>query len=135
MAIYNDELQRIKKEHLISGPWNEDFKKYPAVKYQFTYKNYDCAIKRNPFWAWCGYIKIPTTHHYHNKSFDDIDIDVHGGFTGGDNEDRIGFDTCHAGDMWPTTFYESDLGDHYWTYEETIEEVKKIVDQLIEKEN
>lgn len=128
-------MQRIPKELLIPGPWDEDLIKHPEVKYQFTYKNYDCAIRRNPFWAWCGYVKIPESHPYSNKNFEEMDIDVHGDFTGGDGEGRIGFDTCHAGDRWPSTFAELDTfrKGHYWTYEDTIEEVKKVVDQLIEK--
>lgn len=133
--VKSDNTPRLPVHHLLPGPWNQDFKNHPELKYQFTYKNYDCSVRRGGMWAWCGYVKIPVNHPYHNKNFDDMDIDVHGGFTGGDDEGRIGFDTCHAGDRWPTSFrFNIDSEDHYWTYEDTIEEVKKIVDQLIEKE-
>jgi hypothetical protein len=132
-----DGIRRLPMHHLLPGPWDLDFKNHPELQYQFYYKDYDCAIRRGGMWAWCGYVKIPETHPYYDKNFDDMDIDVHGGFTGGDDEGRIGFDTCHAGDIWPSSFklHDDEKNDHYWTYEDTIEEVKKVVDQLIEKEN
>lgn len=125
------------RKHLLPGPWDDDFEKHPEMKYQFIYRDYDCSIRRGGVLAWCGYVKIPETHPYHNKNFDDIDndINVHGGFTGGDDEGRIGFDTCHYGDQYPCMFdFGLQKNGHYWTYEDTIEEVKKVVDQLIEKE-
>lgn len=131
-----DNSFRISRKYLVSGPWDADFEKHPNLKYQFTYKNYDCAIRRGGMWGWCGYVKIPEHHPYHEINFDDMDIRVHGGLTGGDDEGRIGFDTCHAGDRWPSTYLLPDFQEkgHYWTYEDTIEEVKRMVDQLIEKE-
>lgn len=135
--IQSDGLRRMPQELLMPGPWDDDFAKHPNLKYQFTYKNYDCAVRRGGMWAWCGYVKIPENHQYHEKNFEEMEINVHGGFTGGDNEGRIGFDTCHYKDRWPVSVYDMGLHQqgHYWTYEDTVEEVKKIVDQLIETES
>lgn len=129
-------MLRLPREMLIPGPWDDDLEKHPEMKYQFDYKGYDCAIRRGGMRAWCGYAKIPESHPYHDKNFDEMDIQVHGGLTGGDDEGRIGFDTAHAGDRWPSTIYFPEFykNGHYWTYEDTIEEVKRMVDQLIEKE-
>ena len=55
-----------------------------------------------------GYVMIPEGHQYYGKSYDDIDVSVHGGLTYGSFEDDgkywVGFDTSHYGDdlkRWP----------------------------------
>ena len=61
-----------------------------------------------------GYVRIPEGHPYYEKTYDDIDVRVHGGLTFGDHifEDNkhfsdgywVGFDTAHYGDTkqrWP----------------------------------
>jgi len=65
----DDDIQRISRKYLPSGPWHADFKKYPNLQYKFNYKNYDCAVRRGGVWAWCGYVKIPENHPYHEKKF------------------------------------------------------------------
>ena len=61
-----------------------------------------------------GYVRIPEGHPYYEKTYDDIDVRVHGGLTFGDHifgRDKyfsdgywVGFDTAHYGDTkesWP----------------------------------
>lgn len=53
----------------------------------------------------CGYISIPTDHPYFSKDYNDIEIDVHGGLTYGENindEYWIGFDCAHSFDFIPS---------------------------------
>lgn len=62
-----------------------------------------------------GYVILPKGHHLHGKSYNEIDVDIHGGLTFSElvNEDvvevfgldskhigswMIGFDTCHFND-------------------------------------
>jgi hypothetical protein len=57
----------------------------------------------------CGYVRVPPTHPMHGKSYDDIDVAVHGGLTFSElepckeHEDGqgywFGFDCAHCGDM------------------------------------
>ena len=60
-----------------------------------------------------GYVRIAEGHKYHGKTYDDIDVQVHGGLTFGEhivNNDNfsdgywVGFDTAHHSDTrqrWP----------------------------------
>lgn len=42
----------------------------------------DCLIIRNPhFLSLCGYVGVPRSHPWYGKSFDDLDVEVHGGLT------------------------------------------------------
>lgn len=94
---------------------------------EFRYKGYDCLIQRvdhrradNPkdyLGHLCGYVAIPPGHPYHGKSYDDMDIEVHGGLTYGnkcqgkichvpqpgesDDVFWIGFDMAHSDDLIP----------------------------------
>ena len=66
------------------------------------------------FGFWCGYVELPKSHPFHNKSYTDpycghtdcrdhsIEglIDVHGGLTYGSNG-RFGFDCGHYRDISP----------------------------------
>ena len=79
-------------------------------------KNIGMELKRG--WG-NGYVVIPPIHPWHNKDYNDIDVEVHGGLTFGEPYETlswpelteadkghwiIGFDTCHYSDTkerWP----------------------------------
>ena len=111
---------------------------HPGLK-TATYRGYQIYIKYNndfflpvyPNGYYCGYVKIPTLHPFYGEKYQDLeDIDVHGGltFSGylddiGEDKYLLGFDCGHAGD---------NVKIHDENY--TLQECKKLVDQLIEVE-
>lgn len=88
----------------------------------------------------CCYVFLPKEHKYYGKSYDEIDIDCHGGLTYSDNElifnplinDDwvIGWDYAHYNDYMG--YYGSDSFENSkkWTTEELFEEVKQVIEQL-----
>lgn len=70
---------------------------------------FSCLILRNPMKVLLGYVGLPRGHRYFGVSYDDIDVDVHGGLTfsghrdehGGEDIWWLGFDCAHAGDLVP----------------------------------
>jgi hypothetical protein len=49
----------------------------------------------------CGYVSVPTDHPWHNKGYNDVDLDVHGGLTYAGMRDGnwwFGYDCAHHGD-------------------------------------
>jgi hypothetical protein len=109
------------------------------------------AIARAPTAGINGYCLIPAEGHPWSNGtpqFDDDDyegmdalLDVHGGITyggcGGSN--WIGFDTCHAGDIWddeydPYRIMRNSFGhygwDKHWTLELVADEVKSLARQI-----
>jgi len=92
-----------------------------------------------------AYVKIPESHKYYQKHYDDVDIQVHGGLTYSRdylyiNETQklegwfIGWDYAHCYDY--AGYYNKKDGSLYnlkrWTTEEIREEVYKACEQLIE---
>lgn len=67
-------------------------------------RGFICFILHNStFDTLNGYISIPPYHPWYKKSYDDIDIEVHGGLTFSEDmngEWIIGFDTNHFGDSY-----------------------------------
>lgn len=104
----------------------------------------------------CGYVRIPPTHPFYQKNYMDVDMEVHGGLTYAqiepcvEHEDGIGwwfgFDCAHAGDAFydpdqPSQFitemrakhpglFESSPYEHFWSYEEVVEETERLAAQL-----
>lgn len=78
---------------------------------------------------WCGYVDLPESHPLHGKHYREIvgswAVSVHGGLTYTEATDdgawRLGFDTAHHGDT-----------PDEWTLEATMEETKRLADQLID---
>lgn len=61
------------------GPWNTEPDKTQWVDEP---TGLDCLAVRNPHMGnWCGYVGLPPEHPWHGKTYDDLDIDVHGGLT------------------------------------------------------
>lgn len=112
------------------------------ILFQGSYNNFDFIIVSygpHP----CAYVKIPADHKYYKTCYDDIDVDVHGGLTFGDNllhinignpdDYYLGWDYAHFGDYSGHDIIfqvEKDLNKK-WTTEEIFEEVKSVIDQLI----
>jgi hypothetical protein len=72
----------------------------PAT-HDFFAEGYWCEIKRHPSLGHLnGYIYLPDTHPDFGKSYDDVDVSVHGGLTYADGG-CFGFDCGHAGDLTP----------------------------------
>lgn len=90
-----------------------------------------------PLWgAINGYVKAPSGHPWHGLDYDAarVDVTVNGGLTYASG-DWFGFDTLHAGDLWP----DGD-GSHYcppgscdctiWTAELVAEETRRLARQF-----
>lgn len=89
----------------------------------------------------CAYVEIPSSHPDYKKKYDDIDIEVHGCLTFGDNLDHvipndnrywIGWDYAHVGDYSCLPFGLSIEGKR-WTTKEIFEDVKSVIKQLKER--
>lgn len=103
-----------KKKWWDYGEWIEE-----PDEVKFTYKNYKCLIRRiavpEPYATdlcmfgghLCGYVEIPISHYCFNKNYNEINIDVHGGLTYSEmnekNEYWIGFDCAHSEDYMPSS--------------------------------
>ena len=115
---------------------------------EWTHKGVKCALARSPFGSVNGYVRDV---RFGTATYDDIDVDVHGGLTYGPDEDGwVGFDTVHCNDVWPLEY----LKEHYpydrapftdmcsterkfpseyqihWTEEKVIEEVNRLAEQM-----
>lgn len=75
------------------------------VERDFTVDGYRCVVVGQSMGHRCGYIGLPKGHPYYGKDYDDIDVEVHGGWTyAGKSEEYpvesnnlwwIGFDCAH----------------------------------------
>jgi len=100
--------------------------------YNATYKALPCRIRLSLGGKYNGYVVVSKNNPYFGKAYNDIDIDVHGGFTFGCNASVIrweeldekyknedywvyGFDTMHMNDT-----------DKYWTKERTLKEIARV---------
>lgn len=93
----------------------------------------------------CGYVGLPKKSKFYKVPYDDIPVDVHGGLTyDSDNLHMqpetnlwwIGFDCAHSGDLCMLYSYLGpvDIDDVYRDMEYVENEVKSLIDQLIELE-
>lgn len=103
------------------GPWIQEPDKVQWVDEQ---TGLDClAVRNESMGFWCGYVGVPELHPSFGKSYDDVEVEVHGGLTfadvcmEGSNAERgvchvaepgrpehvwwLGFDTGHAWDLAP----------------------------------
>lgn len=100
----------------------------------------------------CAYVKIPQNHPYYNKFYDDLPVSCHGRLTYSgfglldnaefrhmitdDNAYYIGWDYAHLGDynVYRLDYLRNEFfNDGYkWTVPEIYEEVKDVIEQLIE---
>jgi hypothetical protein len=75
------------------------------IETEGTFQGIEFRVAMNPLLgARCGYIRVPEGHPWYEKSFMDIDVEVHGGLTfSGFSEILgdgfwVGFDCAHASD-------------------------------------
>lgn len=118
----------------------------------FKIDEFECCIKRGSLGNLNGYIKLPYDHPYYGYTLgnlDNLDINVHGGFTFSEEESNvnflnfrnqdeegwvIGFDFAHYTDMIPFLYKDptqeliKDL--KYWTIEEVKAQIENIVEEL-----
>ncbi len=69
-------LLTARRETWRPGPWNRE-----PDRVDFQHAGLACLLHRNTFGAWCGYVGVPPGHPWHGKSYDDVDVRVHGGLT------------------------------------------------------
>lgn len=89
-----------------------------------------------------AYVEIPEDHKFYGKSYDDIDIKVHGGLTYSSDhlqdikEDTwiIGWDYAHTGDYLGMLPDYANVGYKKWTTREMVEEAINVIEQIIENE-
>jgi hypothetical protein len=73
------EYRTIDKSAWPRGEWDDE-----PDKKQWTdpETGLPCIALRHVEWGnWCGYVGVPTTHPLHGKSYDEPDLEVHGGLT------------------------------------------------------
>ena len=94
----------------------------------------------------CGYVRVPPSHPAFGKTYDELDVSVHGGLTFSEiepcteHEDGqgywVGFDCGHAGDAITNPekqnfdFLESMMRGHRWTQKEVEAECERLAEQL-----
>jgi hypothetical protein len=100
-----------------SGPWDDEIDK---MQWPDEATGLACMVRRGPLGQWCGYVGVPPGHPWFGKSYNEPDVEVHGGLTyaamcDGDEERGIchvvdpgepelwwlGFDCGHAFDVMP----------------------------------
>jgi hypothetical protein len=129
----------ISRAEVPKGIWDEDIDAHPTMPVSFTYRGYTCKVNRNPvMWCYCGYTTLPSDHPDFSKTYLELEnkISVHGGLTFS-NDGTFGFDCGHYDDICPVSKSSSighSRGNHYWTYDEVVVEIKKMVDQFIERD-
>jgi hypothetical protein len=59
------------------GPWQDEPDRVDFVAHGFA-----CFVKRHPRHGhYCGYVGVPREHPAYGKSYQDIDVEVHGGMS------------------------------------------------------
>lgn len=115
-----------------------------GLLYQGNYKNFNYVILSlgtHP----TAYVEIPKDHKYYGLSYDDMNIDCHGGLTYS-GEDYWNMETCSNSDRyfigWDYAHFEDYIGTEIvypkefqsngkkWTTAEILEEVKEAIEQL-----
>jgi hypothetical protein len=144
-------LERVDRTGWDEGPWSSE-----PDRIEWRYGGFPCLIVRNGIGALCGYVGVPLGSKLGNGSYDDVDVQVHGGLTFGGacrpgspichtpqpGESEVywyGFDCCHAYDYSPSNskyvrgrsdglFAQGD--DVYRDVAFVTEEVQRLADQL-----
>ena len=77
------------------------------IEKDFKVDDYRCLILGLNLGHRCGYIGLPVGHKYYGKGYEDVEVDIHGGWTYASDSDHfmvesdlwwIGFDCAHYGD-------------------------------------
>lgn len=130
------------------------------IELEWEYAGLQCAVvQAREACHRCGYVRLPPTHPDYGKSYDEVDVDVHGGLTFAEFEECLdhadgigywlGFDCCHAGDAStdphfdkaqaeePGTIHLLEMyekfpihDEHYWTLPDVKAETERLAEQL-----
>ena len=142
-----------KKEDLPRGVWTEDIEKWTESEYTFEHCGLQCKVKRCPGWNWNGYVTVPPSHAWFNKTYDEIEdkVSVHGDLTFGPGNGTFGFDTSHmlSGDIVPGEEYYKQSNPalfpdfssllsvpghrtqrQFWTFEQVKAETMRLAEQF-----
>lgn len=115
-----------------SGPWNDE-----PDRIEWEHAGLPCLMSRGPSGHWCGYAAVAPTHPSHGKSYDDQNIEIHGGLTYGNKcaghichvpkpgEPAdvwwFGFDCAHSGDYSPSLGnWRSNRGEPSYDHERAV---------------
>ena len=80
------------KSDLPEGEWMREVDK---AQWRDAETGLACLVVRNHVGCWCGYVGVTSEHPWWQCSYDDCDVDVHGGLTyagwggGGPEESRV----------------------------------------------
>jgi hypothetical protein len=106
--------QAIDKSAWGAGPWQDE-----PDRVDFVHAGFACLANRrgDQLGHWCGYVGVPREHPAYGKSYNDVDVEVHGGLNYAhecageichvpapgmpDDVWWLGFDCAHAGDLAP----------------------------------
>lgn len=112
--------------------YEKDLKEYPLESYSFTYKGFNCIIRRGPLQCWNGYVDLQSYLVSKMYTSDLLEIDsilseeeidrlrVHGGMTF-THKNIYGFDTSHFTDWTPSSLFSHATYKTYdFVYRETI---------------
>lgn len=99
------------------GPWKEEVDK---MQYEDPTTGMPCLVVRGPSGALCGYVGVPESHPCYKKSYNEVNVEAHGGLTYSalctenehgichipgegepDNVWWLGYDCAHLGDLCP----------------------------------
>lgn len=129
MQIYHD--KRLEKPQILEHDVYEG------------YEYYIITLGSHP----CCYVLLPKGHCYHGEHYDDIPIECHFGLTYSEPtlfRDNIidngawviGWDYAHIGDysVFHLPLLESDEEGHKWTLDELRDEVKEVINQLVNED-
>ena len=111
----NAETETIDRSKWGSGPWDAE-----PDRLEWEHASMPCLAVRHPTMGhWCGYVAVPQTHASYAASYDDVNVNVHGGLTyasacrgvvchvpkpgASDDVWWFGFDCAHCGDFSPAT--------------------------------
>jgi hypothetical protein len=134
------------------GPWQTE-----PDRVDWTHAGLPCLALRNHHGVWCGYAAVAPGHPFHGQSYDDLDVNVHGGLTyantcagpichvpkPGEPDDVwwFGFDCAHTWDFSPgmtarLSTYGIDPGPRdpeevYRTLDYVQAEVIRLAEQLV----
>ena len=102
-----------------------------------------CAMRRNDFGSWCGYVGIPDEHPLYTHNFENLELEVHGGLSYSGYKFKknngihkkakpiwwFGFDCSHYGDLMPinpTTFFDGEYRNYEYTKKQCINLAKQL---------
>ncbi len=127
----------------------------PPTEKEWIHAGLRCAIVKQPNRYRCGYVRIPANHPFFSiENYEDIPVDVHGGFTFAqiepcEHEDGkglwVGFDFAHCFDAMYEPGNEPehvvqmrrelghalrDPNEHFWSLEEVVAETERCAAQI-----